>query len=395
MRRATTWAAWALWTFDIVAVCVVFLVHRKEVMLADVTGLLFILVFATTGSLVASRIPSNPAGWLMCLAALSVTVGGLCEFVYAHVDQSSQPGTTLATAAAWLTTWVWMAGIAPAATFLLLFFPDGHLPSRRWRPVAWACGITIAALLVALATEPGRIQSTDVVNPLGIPAPGLIAAVLAVTGVLLVVGTVLCCTSLVVRYRSAAAEQRQQLKWLAWAVPIVLVFVLASILVQSDQSNAKAVDLGNALTALGLSVVPIAIGLAILRSRLYDIDLVINRTLVYATLTVTLALVYLASVLLIRLAVEPLTGRSDLAVAASTLSVAALFRPLRSRIQTVVDQRFYRRRYDAARTLQSFSGRLRQEVDLDTVTSDLRAVVRDTVQPAHVTLWLRRQERLP
>jgi hypothetical protein len=198
----------------------------------------------------------------------------------------------------------------------------------------------------------------------------------------------------VVRYRNAGHEQRQQLKWLAWAVPIVVVFLVASAVVQSDSPSDQAVDLGNALSAVGLMAVPVSIACAILRSRLYDIDVVINRTLVYGSLTASLAVVYLASVLLLRLAVEPLTGRSDLAVAASTLAVAALFRPLRTRIQTVVDRRFYRRRYDATRTLQSFTGRLRQEVDLETVTADLRSVVRETVQPAHVTLWLRYEEPL-
>ena len=208
--------------------------------------------------------------------------------------------------------------------------------------------------------------------------------------------TVLSCASLVARFFGADAEQRQQLKWLAWAAPVVLTFVIASMVAQSDQSDERAVDIGNALIALGLAVVPIAIGLAILRSRLYDIDVVINRTLVYATLTVALAVVYLTSVLLLRLALAPLTGESDLAVAASTLAVAALFRPLRTRIQTAVDRRFYRRRYDADTHARSRSrGRLRQEVDLEAVSTDLRSVVRETMQPAHVTLWLRQREPQP
>jgi hypothetical protein len=387
MRPAAVVVVWALSALDVLVVTVASASHPGKFQAADVTGFLFIVVFATTGALVASRVPGNPAGWLMSLAALCVTLGGLTVVVNQHF-----PDRPLATFAAWLGTWIWMAGIAPAATFLLLLFPDGHLPSSRWRPVAWASGVALGVLLVALALQPGEIEDSGVVNPLGVPAPRFVDAVLFVVAVVLVCCTVLACVSLVVRFRGAPAEQRQQLKWLAWAAPVVLVFVIASMLVQTGpHGTQRQVDIGNALTALGLTVVPVAIALAILRSRLWDIDLVINRTLVYTTLTAALAVVYLGSVLLLRLAIEPLTGKSDLAVAISTLAVAALFRPLRTRIQTVVDRRFYRHRYDASRTLQSFTGRLRQQVDLDAVSEDLRAVVHETMRPAYVSLWLRRQ----
>jgi hypothetical protein len=389
MRPAAV-VAWSLCAFDVVTVSIAIGLSSQAIHYGDIAGLLFILVFATTGGLVASRVPHNPAGWLMSLAALAFTIGGLCDEWYQAVRDSGP--AAFATFAAWMTTWIWIAGIGPAATFLLLLFPDGHLPSRRWRLLAWMSALTLGVAVVGLAVTPGRIEDTDVSNPVGIPTSpaieALVAASLAVFGVCIV----LCCASLVVRYRNAGHEQRQQLKWLAWAVPVVLACLAASIWAQGDSSSARAVDIGNALSAVGLMVVPVAIAMAILRSRLYDIDVVINRTLVYATLTATLAVVYLTSVLLLRLALEPLTGKSDLAVAASTLAVAALFRPLRTRIQTVVDRRFYRRRYDATLTLQSFTGRLRQEVDLETVSSELSSVVRDTMHPAHVTLWLRRQE---
>jgi hypothetical protein len=393
MRRATTTLAWTLWTFDIVVVITVFVVHRNEIHYGDVGGLLFILVFATTGSLVAARAPRNSAGWLMSLAAFSFTVGGVCDAVYRALDDGGP--SALITLTAWVTTWVWIAGVGPAATFLLLLFPDGHLPSRRWRPLAWLSALSMGVLIFGLATNPGIIEDTTVSNPIGIPAPEAIELLVGVSLALLGVCIVLCCASLVVRYRNAEHEQRQQLKWLAWAIPVVMAFLVASALVPFASQSDPAVDLGNALSSVGLMTVPLAITCAILRSRLYDIDVVINRTLVYATLTATLAVVYLTSVLLLRLALEPLTGKSDLAVAVSTLAVAALFRPLRTRIQTVVDRRFYRRRYDAALTLQSFTGRLRQEVDLETVSSELSFVVRDTMHPTHVTLWLRREERLP
>lgn len=392
MRRSTTAVAWALWTFDVAAVVTVFVLHRTQIQASDVAGLLFIVVFATTGSLVAARVPRNPAGWLMSVAAFSFTIGGLCDSVYRAVVDSGP--AALATFTAWMTTWIWIAGVGPVSTFLLLLFPDGHLPSSRWRPLAWLSALTLVALIVGLATNPGRIEGTDISNPVGIPAPLAIGVLVGASLALHGVCTVLCCASLVVRYRHAGHEQRQQLKWLAWAVPMVVAFLVASAVAQTSGGGERAVDIGNALSAVGLMIVPVAISLAILRSRLYDIDVVINRTLVYGVLTAALAVVYVTSVLLLRLAFDPLTGQSDLAVAASTLTVAALFRPLRTRIQAAVDRRFFRQHYDATRTLQLFTGRLRQEVDLDAVSADLRSVVDDTMHPAHVTLWLRRQEPL-
>jgi hypothetical protein len=232
-------------------------------------------------------------------------------------------------------------------------------------------------------------------NPFGLsPALTDLAHAIEGTGLVLFLACILLsCASLVARYRAAGHEQRQQLKWLAWSLPVVLAWLLASVVVGAAFEGDAAVDVANALSSVGLVVVPIAICIAILRHRLYDIDLVIRRTIVYGTLSAALAAVYLASVLALRLVLAPVTGDSDLAVAASTLAVAALFGPLRTRIQASVDRRFYRRRYDAALTLGAFTGRLRQEVDLGRTASDLRDVVRVTMQPEHVSLWLREDVR--
>ncbi len=390
-RAVAARLAWSLWAVDVVTVGVFFLLDGVGAGLASsISGGVFILAFATTGALVATRHPGNPVGWLLCLAALAFTVGGLAVAVSDNAVRAREYDGPLVAAAAWAGTWVWMAGIGPAATFLLLLFPDGRLPSRRWRPVAWLAGSALGLTVVGLALAPGRIEGTPVVNPLGVPGAGAVLGVAAGVGLaLLFVSILLSCASLVARFRAAPADQRQQLKWVAYALPVVLMWLAASIVLESTQTSEAAVDLANTLVSVGLTVVPVTIGVAMLRYRLYDIDVVINRTLVYGSLTALLAGVYLGSVLLLQLVLAPLTETSDLAVAASTLAAAALVRPARSRIQGVVDRRFFRGRYDATRTLESFTGRLRQEVDLDSVSADLRGVVRDTVHPAHVSLWLR------
>ncbi len=393
--RAAGRVAWGLWVMDVVIVAALTLSRSGAGAgpWGATAGAAFIVVFASTGALVAARIPGNPIGWLLCLAAVAFAIGGVCEEVSEHAFREEQGGTAV-TVAVWVGTFVWMIGVGPAATFVLLLFPDGRLPSPRWRPVAWLAGVSLTATWVGLALAPGRIEDTRVTNPLGVGAGTAAMAALEAVGLaLLFVSILASCASLVSRFRSSGREQRQQLKWLAWSLPVVLTWLGASIWVETTQTGEGAVDVANALTAIGLITVPVAIAIAILRHRLYDIDVVIKRTLVYGSVTGLLVATYLVLVLAFRLVLSPLTGQSDLAVAGSTLAVAALFRPLRSRIQSVVDRRFYRARYDAALTLERFAGQLRDEVDLEALGTDLRDVVRDAMQPAHVSLWLREARR--
>ena len=334
----------------------------------------FVLAFVTVGALVASRRPRNPIGWILLGAGLSYVVGGVTENARDN------------TLAAWVGTWIWMTGVAPVGTFGLLLFPDGRLPSPRWRPVAWLAGAGLAAVIAALALAPGRLEDSTIENPVGLDATPWLPDSLAFAGaVALFAGFVGAIASVRSRYRAASPEGRQQLKWLLYAAVLVAAGVAVSLSVELLAGDSVT-DLTNAITTLSLATVPMAMGIAILRHRLYDVDVVINRTLVYGALTATLAAGYLGSVLLAQLIIG---AESGLAVAISTLAVAGLFRPARARIQAAVDRRFYRRRYDAARTLEAFTTRLRDEVELDLVAADLRAVARDTVQPTHVSLWLR------
>jgi hypothetical protein len=225
-----------------------------------------------------------------------------------------------------------------------------------------------------------------VANPIGIPNVAIVDAV-EIVGWTVALASILAATcSLVLRFRRSSGEQRLQLRWFALSA----VLFLAACLVSAALFQTQYLGLGQILILVAYSTIPVAAGAAILRYRLYDIDLVINRALVYGSLSAALAVVYLGSVLLLQLVLNPLAAESDLAVAGSTLAVAAAFGPLRSRVQAVVDRRFYRRRYDASLTLEAFVGRLRHELDLEAVVGDLRAVVRETVQPSHVSLWLRR-----
>jgi len=264
-------------------------------------------------------------------------------------------------------------------TLLLLLFPDGRLPSPRWRPVAWLAAVGILGIGVGEAFAPGTLDNFPAENPFGLGgAGGRIAEALAVCFALIAIAALASVASLVVRLRRSSGDERQQLKWLASG---------GVVLALAGPASGAA---GSALPIIiGQVAVAVAVGVGILKYRLYEIDVVINRTLVYGALTATLGVAYLGTVLLLQLTLNPLTDSNSLAVAASTLAVAALFRPARSRIQGAVDRRFYRRKYDAARTLEAFSARLRDEIDLDTLGAELREVVDETMQPTHVSVWLR------
>jgi hypothetical protein len=353
--------------------------------------------FAVVGAMVASHEPANPVGWLMLVIALAFVIA-LSGTVYA-----STPGLPGAVAAGWVSSWVWNVWLFLASAVLPLVFPDGRLLSPRWRIVMGLAvlGMVLSIVSVVIGPKPLELDSgLSMPNPTGIAGAASIASAMSTFGNALGgVCFVLAGTSLVLRLRRSRGRAKQQVKWFVYVGTVVVVglaIALLDLLIEARPGAEPgwAMLMGNIgwLTALMAIVVgfPVAIGTAILRHRLYDIDVVINRTLVYGSLTALLAATYLILVLGLRVVLSPLTGESDLAVAASTLAVAGLFRPARARIQRVVDRRFFRSRYDAERTLEGFAGHLRSELDLEALGTDLRDVVASTMQPAHVSLWLRR-----
>jgi hypothetical protein len=388
-------------TWTLLAACSVLYVALGEAaaddpVLVSVAFTAMTLVYLGVGGLVATRLPRNPVGWLLAatgffIALTSVTYG----YAEATLEHVSGEGPRLEVAAAWITSWSWVPPLLGAPPLLFLLFPDGRPPSPTWRPVAWVTAAGLVCVLTGSALAEGGLGNSPnpaTQNPLGI-LPGDLADGITTFGfVLSIVSLVLAGASLVVRLRRARGIERQQLKWLMWSACPLPVF-LATGLVRLAIDSSSAGPVAEIVLVACLTVVPLAIGVAVLRYRLYDIDLVINRTLVYGLLTAMLAAAYLISVLVLRLALDPLTGSSDLAVAASTLAVAAVFRPLRTRVQATVDRRFYRARYDAARTLDSFATHLRDELDLATLQHDLRRVVLDTVHPTDVSVWLREAGR--
>jgi hypothetical protein len=348
----------------------------------------FLLAMASVGVLVAARRPDNPIGWLL-LAAAVTTAAAAGTGLYSDYALDAHRSLPASTAARWMSDWLWSAGPALGGILPLLLFPTGRLPDSRWRPVAWLAVAASALTAFTIAFMPGRFAGYTLTNPLGIPgARDLLEALQVVATIGLVLAFLGAVASLAARRRGASAREREQLKWLAWAAAVIVVAVPAAVGVKEVSAPASYV-----LEYLALSLYPVALGVAILRRHLWDIDIVVNRTLVYGALTATLAAVYLGTVLLLELVLDPVTSGSSLAVAVSTLAVAALFGPVRARIQSIVDRRFYRRKYDAARTLEGFSGRLREQVDLEALGGELRAVVRETMQPAHVSLWLREAKR--
>ena len=362
-------------------------------------GVYFVAVvaFATVGAFVIWRRPGNEIGWVFLAigAVVSIRVAAAQYGEYSLlVRPDSLPGGTVAVSLGEAVSPLMFALLGLA----LLLFPDGRLPSRRWRKLLWILGAASFFGVVGLGLRPGHFAEAESFkafsNPLGVGSdPEPFDALGGLAWLLVAAGIFACGLAMVRRMRRARGIERLQLKWIAFAASLFAGgFLVISITFFAELSGSIIDPLRTGVLGLGFCTIPIAAGIAILRYRLYEIDVVINRTLVYGALTALLAGIYLGSVLLLQLVLRPLTEESNLAIAVSTLAVAALFRPARGRIQAAVDRRFYRRKYDAARTLERFGSRLRDEVDLDALGSELRAVVAETMQPVSVTLWLRAPE---
>jgi hypothetical protein len=334
---------------------------------------------ATTGAVVATRVPANAVGWIILAIGLGVGIL-LAAGAYGEAGLLTDAGPLpLDEYALWLSNWVGIPVFFGLTGFLLLLFPTGRLLSPGWLWPARAFALIVAVATVGYALSPEPISDV-VANPFAVDSD-IVGVSNDITDLLALPGLGMCVLALVIRMRRSQGAERLQLKWFTYAAAVAGAGLAGSVVVQGGLLGDAVFLLG----LLGVALMPVSAGVAILRYRLYEIDLVIRRTLVYGALTASLGGTYLLLVLLIGLTL----GESNVAVAASTLAVAALFRPARARIQDLVDRRFYRRRYDAGRTLEAFGARLRDEVDLETLAADLRGVVQDTVQPAHVSLWLR------
>jgi hypothetical protein len=345
--------------------------------------------FSIIGAIIASRLPANPVGWLFCAAASIAAVAHLSA-EYALYALVARPGSLpTGEALAWLASWVWIPYVGCIVLSLLLF-PNGRLPSSRWRWLAWLSVLVTVAGAAWAALSPGVIGSLGSIrNPLGIEGlPSGYTPLQTIMPALLFVAPV---STLGLRLLRTRGIERQQIKWPAFTA---VMATGASVLYDTAISEA----IGSRFLEWAAFIIfkaalvsfPISIGIAIVHYRLYEIDTLINRTLVYALLTVILAAVYFGAVVLLQRLFVALTGeKSTFAIVGSTLAVAALFNPLRRRIQGFIDRRFYRSKYDARKTLEAFSAQLRDETDLEALSDDLVGVVRETMQPAHASLWLR------
>jgi len=344
------------------------------------------LAAALVAALIVWRRSGNALGWL--LAAVAIT-GAITAFaaLYAMrwraVPMDFPAGIWLA----WLNHWIWWPEFLLLAGFVPFLFPTGRPLTPRWRPALVLMALATLAMSASAALTAGPLEGlAGRDNPVGL-IPAQLAALLLGPVVALLFGVVLLAiASLIVRFRRATGVERQQLKWLVYAVALVALFFFTNTLAYL---TGRASDLTGAAFILSLALIPLAIGVAILRYRLYEIDVLIRRTLVYAAVSAVLAAAYVGGLGALQFLLSPFTSGSPIAVAVSTLAVVALFQPLRRVIQAAVDRRFFRRKYDAARTLDAFAGRLRDEIDLEALERELVGVVNDTMQPAHASVWLR------
>ena len=384
--------AWSLFAMMVgTFLALLFFTEGSTVTSWDLPFVLIFMFWGVLGLLISLKRPGHPIGWTLQLIGLVTTVTTWAE-VYGSGAGGSTDGWR--SFVAWFETWAgdWVPPLL--VMIVLLLFPRGKLQSRLDR-IAFAFAVS-ACLLggLAVAAMPGRLPGHQFANPYGIEASRRVLEVLAavfVDGPGLALAFVLCLVALVSRLRRSAGDERQQLKWFVFAASLAVATIfLGGLLSTLEVLDGPTGDtIGGVLFMASMIALPLSIAIAILKYRLYDIDVVINRTLVYAVLTAVLAAAYVALVFGFQVLLSPFTAESDLAIAASTLAVAALFRPVRSRVQAFIDRRFYRRKFDAQRTLEEFNAHLRDEVDLQALSMRLEDVVQDTMQPAHISLWLR------
>ena len=348
---------------------------------------LFVLVTGAVGTLIGLRRPGNTIGWLLRVAAFGFATGSFLV-TYVEVAVAQAGSLPVGPIVVWLGDLMFQLGLGVSATFLLLLFPTGHLPSPRWRLVGWMAAVGIALMFAAVLFGPGAFEGLPIENPLALEETSPMLSVFKGGFYVTLVAILASVASLIVRYRQAVAEERQQLKWVALSVVVLAIGVAGTVVWDMvNGSTELSDDTGNLVIALSLTVVPISIGMAILRYRLYDIDRIISRTVSYAVVTVLLGSAF-AGLVFVLGGLLPSQGGS-LVVAASTLAVAALFNPLRRRVQSIVDRRFNRSRYDLSRTIEAFAQRLNTEVDLDQLGRELQFVAGESMHPKSMSLWIR------
>src|SRR5829696_1465158 len=411
-RRTAAWLAWSLCAVCVAlaALAVVLALHTppgpmKRDSIWGVVIAVSLLTYPPVGAFVASRRPENLIGWILCGVGVRFVIEGFA-LVHAGYALSAQPGVLLGEEIAyWVAGWFDFPLVVLGLVLMLLLFPDGRLPSASWRAVPWAAaGAGALWILLWVTARDSPMNwffglSTSHKPYVAGSALRSFSEGLGTLGALTLVGIgVASVISLSLRWENARGDERQQIKWFTYAAAVLVGVPLigAPLVGMVTESMGGSWEAGLALPVLAsLLGIPVAVGIAILKYRLYDIDVVINRTLVYATLTALLAATYFGGVTGAQAIFRTLTGQeSQLAVVASTLVIAALFSPLRRLVQRFVDRRFYRKKYDARKTLEAFSARLRNETDLKALNAELVGVVRETMQPAHVSMWLR-PDRVP
>jgi hypothetical protein len=412
-NRVTSWVAWSLASLGVASFVLAVILHIVTLPVrapgswgtggisTPVWAILPFFPFLIVGALIAARRPKNPIGWLSLAVGILWMLNNIASSYMLIGLRVADPGSVpYPVAVGSLAGWLGPTAALLFGTFPILLFPDGRLPSSRWRPVAWFCGLVIASTIVLTTLAPGPLEELrSVNNPFGLEGHPWVADLSGAVGLLFPLCLLLSASSLVLRYLRSGEEVREQIKWLAFAASVIALGIFFAVVQGTFFASGDAGSsdplwgklLQDALT-FSFAGIPIAIGFAVLKYRLYGIDVVINRALVYGSLTIMLALVYFGGVTATQVLFQSLTSEErlpQLAVVVSTLVIAALFNPLRRRIQSFIDRRFYRRKYDARKTLEAFSARLRDQTDLQALNIELTRVVRETIQPAHVSLWLR------